>query len=97
MYKGDGGTLQTFKVTLFTKADCTLCDKAKVILERVGLFYPLEVETFDITTDEAVYAKYWDKIPVLHIDGEEAFVTKIAEHWLLRYLEERKAGKQNQA
>jgi hypothetical protein len=94
MGKRSGGTLQPYKITLFTKADCTLCDKAKVILERVGLFYPLEVETFDITTDETVNAKYGDKIPVLHIDGEEAFVSKIAEHWLLRYLEERKAGKQ---
>ena len=84
--------MKPFEVTLFTKEDCFLCDKAKVILERVGLFYPLEVREFDITTDEAVYAKYWDKIPVLHVNGEEAFVSKISEHWLLRYLEERKSG-----
>jgi glutaredoxin len=85
--------MKPFRVTLFTKDGCTLCDKAKVILERVGLFYPLVVEEFDITTDKAVYERYWDKIPVLHVDGEEAFVTKVAEHWLRRYLEERKAGK----
>ncbi|MCX7570077.1 glutaredoxin family protein [Tumebacillus sp. DT12] len=86
--------MKPFQVTLFTKEDCHLCDKTKEILDRVGLFYPLTVEEFDITTDESVYARYFDKIPVLHIDGEEAFVSKIAEHWLRRYLEERKADKQ---
>lgn len=82
-----------FRVTLFTKQGCTLCDKVKPILERITLTYPLVVEEFDITTDDAVYEKYWDKIPVLHIDGEEAFVSKIAEHWLRRDLEERKQAK----
>lgn len=85
--------MEPFRVTLFTKEGCTLCDKVKVILDRVGFSYPLQVEEFDITSDEAVHAKYWDKIPVLHIDGEEAFVSKVAEHWLRRYLEERKALK----
>ncbi len=82
--------MRQFRVTLFTKEGCTLCEKVKPILARVGATYPLQVEEFDITRDEAVYAKYWDKIPVLHVDGEEAFVSKIAEHWLRRYLEERK-------
>jgi len=80
------------RVVLFTKDGCTLCDKALHILDRVGMLFPLEVETFDITTDPDVYARYQDKIPVLHIDGEEAFVSKIAEHWLLRYLAERRNG-----
>ncbi|KEO82829.1 glutaredoxin family protein [Tumebacillus flagellatus] len=85
--------MQPYHITLFTKDGCTLCVKAKQILERLGLFYPMVVEEFDITTDESVHAKYGDKIPVLHIDGEEAFVSKIAEHWLRRYLEERKSDK----
>ncbi|WP_157721904.1 glutaredoxin family protein [Tumebacillus avium] len=82
--------MKPFQLTLFTKDGCTLCDKVKPILERVGRTYPLQVAEFDITTDERVYAKYWDKIPVLHVDGEEAFVSKIAEHWLRRYLEEKR-------
>jgi glutaredoxin len=85
--------MQPYHITLFTKDGCTLCVKAKTILDRLSLFYPLTVEEFDITTDEAVHAKYWDKIPVLHIDGAEAFVSKISEHWLRRYFEEHKAGK----
>jgi thiol-disulfide isomerase/thioredoxin len=89
MKKGASFGMRPFRVTLFTKEGCTLCEKVKPILERVGRTYPLEVAEFDITTDEAVYAKYWDKIPVLHVDGEEAFVSKIAEHWLRRYLEEK--------
>jgi hypothetical protein len=84
--------MEPFRVTLFTKEDCGLCEKVKIILDRVGLFYPLEITEFDITTDEAINAKYWDKIPVLHIDGEEAFISKISEHRLLRYLQEKKAA-----
>lgn len=82
--------MQPYRITLFTKEGCTLCVKAKTILERLHLFYSLVIEEFDITTDEAVYAKYWDKIPVLHINGQEAFVSKVSEHWLRRYFEEHK-------
>jgi glutaredoxin len=89
--------MQPFQITLYTKEGCTLCEKVKPMLDKLSLFYPLTVEEFDITTDEAVHAKYWDKIPVLHIDGEEAFVSKIAEHWLRRELEERTAKKREGA
>lgn len=85
--------MEPYRITLFTKDGCTLCVKAKTILERLALFYPMVVQEFDITTDEEVHAKYWDKIPVLHIDGEEAFVSKISEHWLRKYFEERRAAR----
>ena len=64
------------RVRLFTKAGCTLCDKAKMVLQEVVESHPHTLEAVDIT--DAEHAKWWAKykydIPVLHID--DAYWTK---------------------
>ncbi|MDA8212370.1 MAG: glutaredoxin family protein [Clostridia bacterium] len=80
-----------FQVTIFSKTDCCLCDKAKAIVDKVALDYPLEVDVFDITTDAEVFAKYRYVIPVVAINGEEKFVSKVSELWLRRALGEMQA------
>lgn len=58
-------------VQLYTKEGCTLCDKAKDILQSVREENPHSLEAIDITDPDKqeVFDMYkWD-IPVLHIDG----------------------------
>lgn len=59
------------KVQLFTKAGCTLCDKAKEVLAQAAEQHPHSLEAVDITDAENAqwWAKYKYDIPVLHIDG----------------------------
>ena len=83
--------VRPFRITLFTRAGCCLCDDVKERVNRVAKDIPLQLELFDITTDEAIYEKYKWLIPVVHIDGEEVFVSKMAELWLRRELDKRKA------
>lgn len=81
--------MKPFQVTIFTKDGCTLCDEVKQRVERVASDYPIQLEMFDITSDEKIFEKYKWVIPVVHIDGEEVFVSKMAELWLRRELKSR--------
>jgi glutaredoxin len=61
---------------------CSLCDRAREQLDRLGVVY----EAVDITGDEALEAQYREWLPVVEIDGERAFVYYVDEAALLRKL-----------
>ncbi|KRB36453.1 UNVERIFIED_CONTAM: glutaredoxin family protein [Microbacterium sp. SLM126] len=59
-------------LTLIGKPDCHLCDVAREIVETVVSELPedaVEVEELSIADDPALYAQWWEKIPVVLIDG----------------------------
>ncbi|HEX2398304.1 MAG TPA: glutaredoxin family protein [Solirubrobacteraceae bacterium] len=60
-------------VTLYGKDDCHLCEDARAVLERVRGDHPFELVERDITTDDSLHRAYLERIPVVVIDGEEAF------------------------
>ena len=60
-------------VTLYGKPDCHLCDDARAVLERVRRDRGFELVERDITTDDGLHRAYLERIPVVVIDGEEAF------------------------
>jgi glutaredoxin len=74
------------RITLYSKADCHLCDEVKEILTRVRKRIPFEYEEVDITSDEALFQRYEVKIPVIMIDGVERFWYRVNERRLLREL-----------
>lgn len=60
-------------VTLIGKPDCHLCDVAREVVETVVADLPedaVEVEEYSIADDPSLYAQWWEKIPVVLIDGE---------------------------
>jgi glutaredoxin len=59
----------TPRLVLYGRAGCHLCDDARAVLQRVGEPFA-EV---DIETDDALLAAYLERIPVVAVDGEEAF------------------------
>ncbi|MHB8172347.1 MAG: glutaredoxin family protein [Thermincolia bacterium] len=77
---------KTIKITIYTKEECCLCDKAKVIVEKVAPDYSLEIDMFDITTNPVIFEKYKYQIPVIAINGEVKLVSKVSEFWLRREL-----------
>ncbi|RXT04042.1 glutaredoxin family protein [Ammoniphilus sp. CFH 90114] len=79
--------MSPFQITIFTRDGCCLCDDVKERVQRVAEDYPIELQMFDITTDEEIYELYKWTIPVVHINGEEVFVSKMAELWLRRELD----------
>ena len=60
-------------VTLVGKPDCHLCDVAREVVETVVAELPedaVDVEELSIADDPSLYATWWEKIPVVLIDGE---------------------------
>ncbi len=57
------------RVTLYGRDGCHLCDDARAVLDRVGEPYDL----VDIEGDDELFKRYLERIPVIAVDGEEAF------------------------
>jgi glutaredoxin len=60
-------------VTLYGKPGCCLCDEAKDAVASVRERLPFELVEVDITRDPALERTYRERIPVVSIDGDEAF------------------------
>ncbi|HZN42248.1 MAG TPA: glutaredoxin family protein, partial [Actinomycetota bacterium] len=61
------------RVVLYSRAGCHLCDVAREVVlaqrERLGF----EFQEIDIEADEELELEYGIRIPVVEVDGEEAF------------------------
>ncbi|MFJ6678548.1 glutaredoxin family protein [Microbacterium sp. NPDC091382] len=65
-------------LTLISKPDCHLCDVAREIVDTVVSDLPegqVDVEELSIADDAELYATWWEKIPVVLIDGD------LHTHW----------------
>ncbi|MFT4219227.1 MAG: glutaredoxin family protein [Microbacterium sp.] len=68
-------------LTLIGKPDCHLCDVAHEVVERVLADLPadvaerIEVVETSILDDPVLHELWWEKIPVLLVDGE------LHAHW----------------
>ncbi|MDJ1114703.1 glutaredoxin family protein [Microbacterium dauci] len=65
-------------VTLISKPGCHLCDVAREIVDTVVAELPegdVTVEELSIAEDAALHAQWWEKIPVVLIDGD------LHSHW----------------
>jgi glutaredoxin len=70
------------EVVLFHAQGCHLCDRARDVLDRVGVEY----ESVDITGDASLEERYREWLPVVEIDGARAFVYYVDEAALRRKL-----------
>lgn len=59
------------RVTLLTRAGCHLCDDARTIISQVTAELDETFLEIDITTDQQLYDKYWEQIPVTLVDGAQ--------------------------
>jgi glutaredoxin len=76
-------------VTVYSKPDCHLCSDAMAALGRLRGELGFELEELDITGDEALLRAYFERIPVIAVDGEELFDFFVDEAILRKRLESR--------
>jgi glutaredoxin len=74
------------KVTLYSARGCHLCESARRVLDQVGGESPFELEEVDITDDEELERRYRELIPVVLVDGEQAFTHFVHPDGLRRRL-----------
>jgi thiol-disulfide isomerase/thioredoxin len=82
------------EVLLLTQADCTSCDQAKVVLDRLAQEYPLAVGTRDVSSPEGRAAAERAGLlfpPGVLLDGEPFSYGRLSERKLRRELDSRHA------
>lgn len=60
-------------VIVYSRPGCHLCDEAKIAIERAGCTDAYSVEEINIEMDQDLLLKYQFDIPVVTINGHEAF------------------------
>ena len=84
------------QLQFYTKPDCPLCDKAKVVLQSIKAKASfVAIEEIDITKNLGLFTKYKHLIPVLELDGQPLFVHhatywkliwQLRWHWIWRFI-----------
>ena len=77
------------EVVLYGRDGCCLCDDALAIIERVRARRPFALIERDIDADEGLLRAYLERIPVVAIDGVEAFELFVDESEFERRLADR--------
>ena len=76
----------TTVVVVYGRPGCHLCDDAVAIIERVRARVPFKLEQCNIERDDALFKRYLERIPVVEIDGQEAFELFVDEQQFERRL-----------
>lgn len=74
------------RVVLYTKPNCGLCEEMKVQMSKAGVNPLYELQEVDIETDAELYARYRYEIPVLFVNGVEAFRHRLAAEEFRAYI-----------
>jgi glutaredoxin len=65
------------RVIIYSRPGCHLCDEAKQVIESAQCANEYMLEGIDIESDVALLQRYRYDIPVITINGEEAFKHKV--------------------
>ena len=60
-------------VTLHGRPGCHLCDDARAVLLEIRGRTPFELREIDIESDDELFKRYLERIPVISLDGEELY------------------------
>jgi glutaredoxin len=61
------------EVVLYGRPGCHLCDEARALLLEIRERHPFALVERDIEADDELLKRYLERIPVIAIDGVEAF------------------------
>jgi glutaredoxin len=77
-------------VTVYSKPGCHLCVEAMTALERLRAELGFELRERDITVEEELHRAYFERIPVIELDGRELCDYFLDEAVLRERLESRR-------
>ena len=69
--------MQKTRVIIYSRPGCHLCDEAKASIQRAGCDDRFTLEEVNIESDAELLNKYRYDIPVIMIDGVEAFIHRV--------------------
>jgi glutaredoxin len=65
---------------MYSRPGCHLCDEARGVLLRIGEPF----DEIDIDSDDELFKRYLERIPVIALDGEELYDFFVDEQDLRR-------------
>ena len=68
------------RLVLYSRPGCHLCDDARAVLLRIGKPF----DEVDIDSDDELFKRYLERIPVIALDGEELYDFFVDEQDLRR-------------
>jgi glutaredoxin len=77
-------------VTVYSGPDCHLCEEALSVLQALRGQLGFELRERDITSDEELHRAYFERVPVVLLDGEEVCEYFVDEALLRERLESRR-------
>ena len=77
---------QPAHVIIYSKPGCHLCEEMKAEIGRADCSSLYNLEEIDINSDAALLARYRYDIPVLLIEGDEAFRHRLSAEQFRNYL-----------
>jgi len=77
-------------LTVYSKPDCHLCADAMVTLRRLQQELGFALQELDITAEDALHRAYFERIPVVTLDGEELCEYIVEEALVRERLESRR-------
>jgi glutaredoxin len=77
-------------VTVYSKPDCHLCVDAVEVLRGLQREFDFDLRELDITADEELHRAYFERIPVIALDGEELCEYFVQEALVRERLESRR-------
>jgi 4a-hydroxytetrahydrobiopterin dehydratase len=82
---------ETIEVTLYTRHPCALCDKAKAAIDAAASLHrlPVRVKEVDIDADETLCARFTNDVPVIYVDGAEAFRHRVSAEQFAEFVKMR--------
>ncbi len=64
-------------VVLYSRPGCGLCDEAREVIVAERARTPFSFEEVDISGDDGLELEYGIRIPVVLVDGREAFEVRV--------------------
>ena len=78
------------RITVYSKPDCHLCVEAIATLEAMQAELGFELRELDIEAEEELHRAYFERIPVVCIDGVEVCELFVDEPLVRERLESRR-------
>jgi glutaredoxin len=81
------------KVVLYGAPECSLCERARATLEGLRTELDFELVEVDISGDAELEQRYRELIPVVEIDGRQAFTYYVHVDAFRRRLAQARGGR----
>lgn len=79
---------ESIRIEIYSRPGCHLCDEAKAVIEPFSASYGLELKVTDVDTSPELRAAFGTEIPIILINGTEAFRHRVDARALERRLKE---------